>query len=385
MKVWQLFNRYRESVNGEEYAVLGTHELLNSRGVQSQLFIEDSDSVAGPVRKLSAAAGSVYSRTAYRRIRRALCSDRPDVVHAHNLLPLFSPSVLKACRDESVPVVLTVHNYFLTCPVYTHFVNGQQCDACVDNSELACVLKNCRSSYAESTVYAFRSWVARRFRLYLENANAVIALTRFARGRLVEYGFKSDQIELVPNFSSLEGPSANVRTAGYVAYAGRLNEAKGVDTLVESARRTRIPVRIAGSGVRPAQDRSVDNIEYVGILDRQQMLEFYRGAAFVVVPSRWYEMCPLVVIEAMSLGLPVVAADVGGLPELVANGETGLLFQAGDADELAQQMKRLWFDVELRAKLGGAARRKAAAEYSADAHFLALSAVYSRLLGEDRN
>lgn len=385
MKVWQLFNRYRESVNGEEYAVLGTHELLNDRGVQSQLVTVDSGSVVGPARKLGAAAGSVYSRAAYRRVRSALRSDRPDVVHAHNLLPLFSPSVLKACRDESIPVVVTVHNYFLTCPIYTHYVNGRQCDACVDNSEVACVLKNCRGNISESAVYAFRTWVARRFRLYLENANAVIALTRFARERLIDYGFEPDKIEVVPNFSPLEGPGIDVRKAEYAAYAGRLNAAKGLDTLVESAGQTEIPVRIAGSGLRPARGESVDNIEYVGLLDRQQMLEFYRGAGFVVVPSRWYEMCPLVILEAMSLGLPVIAADVGGLPEFVVDGETGLLFQAGDADQLARQMQRLWFDVELRVKLGAAARRKARIAYSADAHFLALSGVYSRLLGEQRN
>lgn len=381
MKVWQLFNRYREPVNGEENAVLSTHELLESRGVRSRLVIEDSASIVGPVRRLSAAAGSVYSRDAYRRMRDAIRDDRPDVVHAHNLLPLFSPSVLKACRDESVQVVLTVHSYFLTCPIYTHFTDGQPCDACIESSELACVLRNCRGSYPESLLYGFRTWFYRQFRQYVDNASAVIALTRFARGRLVDYGFKPEQVEVVPNFSPLDGPAAVVHEASYVAYAGRLNAAKGVDTLLEAAGRTGIPVKIAGAGAHRAGAGMVRNVTYAGLLDRRQMMEFYRGAGFVVVPSLWYEMCPLVILEAMALGLPVIAADVGGLSELVVDGETGLLFGAGDAGELAHQMQRLWADRGLRARLGAAARRRARVVYSADAHFAALSRLYKRLLG----
>jgi glycosyltransferase involved in cell wall biosynthesis len=380
MKVWQIFNRYRESVNGEEHAVLNTHELLTARGVQSRLLFEDSKSVSGFGRKLAAAASGIYSRSAYQRMRNAIRADRPDVVHAHNLLPLFSPAVLKACRDESVPVVITIHSFFLTCPIYIHFRDGQVCDRCRDSSELACLTNNCRSSYLESAAYAFRTWTARTLGLYTKYATAIIALTDFARRRLINYGFAAERISVVTNFSPLEGPPADVTNNHYAAFAGRLNEAKGIDVLLEAAKRTGRPIKIAGTGAERGSGASRYNVEFLGALDRDHMLEFYRNARFVVVPSLWYEMCPLVIVEAMSLGLPVIASRIGGLPELVEEGKTGLLFKTGDPDELAQQMQQLWSDSGLCSKLGAAALHRAQSSYSPDAHFRALNRLYRRVV-----
>jgi glycosyltransferase involved in cell wall biosynthesis len=381
VKVWQVFNRYRETVNGEEHAVRNTHELLNARGIRSRLMLEDSGSVVGPVRKLSAAAGSVYNRAAYRRMRRAIRADRPDIVHAHNLLPLFSPAVLQACRDESVPVVVTVHSFFLTCPVHTHFRDGRLCHSCTKSSEFACLYNNCRDNLLESAAYALRTWTARKLQLYGRHANAVIALSRFARGHLLDYGFKPEQVTVLPNFSPLQAPAVDVNNGEYVACASRLNSAKGIDLLHECARQVDMPIRIAGTGDHAWNNDAVGHVEYVGLLSRDEMLEFYSRARFVVVPSRWYEMCPLVILEAMSLGLPVVASDIGGLPELVEHDETGLLFREGDADDLAKQMQRLWSDSALRSRLGAAARRKAQVSYSPDAHFTALTDLYQRIIG----
>lgn len=384
MKVWQVFNRYRESINGEEHAVINTHELLRARGVQSRLLIEDSGSILGLGRKLIAAASGIYNSAAYRRMRRAIRADRPDVVHAHNLLPLFSPSVLKACRDESVPVVITIHSFFLSCPIHTHFRDGQPCDRCRDSTEFACLSNNCRGSYPESAVYAFRTWTARTLGLYVNNATAVIALSRFARRRLIDYGFAAEQVFDLPNFSPLERQPANVIGNEYVAYAGRLNSAKGVDVLIESAKKVDIPVKIAGAGEYVPSGGTIDNVEFLGSLDRTEMPAFLGGAGFVVVPSRWYEMCPLVILEAMSLGIPVIASRLGGLPELVEDGKTGLLFDAGDSDDLAKQMWRLWSDAELRSELGAAARQRARSDYSPDAHYMALSDLYGRVAGAPR-
>lgn len=382
MKVWQIFNRYRESVNGEEQAVLNTHELLNARGIQSELMFEDSKTVSGLGGKLVAAGSGIYSRAAYQRMRSAIRANKPDVVHAHNLLPLLSPAILKACRDESVPTVVTAHSFFLTCPIYTHFTNGQACNRCRESSELACVINNCRNSYLESAAYALRTWTTRTLGLYEKYSTAVVALTNFARVRLIEYGFTADRVSIVSNFSSLQGAAADVSNNHYVAFAGRLNEVKGINVLLEAAKLTGLPIKIAGTGVEKENGDSLDNVEFLGVLNREQMLGFYRKARFVVVPSVWYEMCPLVVVEALSLGLPVIASRIGGLPELVEEGETGLLFKTGDADELAQQMNRLWSDSGLCAKFGTTAQHRALSSYSPDAHFRALTSLYECVVAE---
>jgi len=384
VRVWQVFNRYRESVNGEEHAVINTHELLTERGIQSRLLLEDSNTVDGSGAKITAALGGIYNLASYRRMRKAIRADRPDLVHAHNLLPLYSPSVLKACHDESVPVIVTIHNFFLTCPVYTHFRSDQVCNSCRESSELACVTNNCRDSYLESFAYALRTWSTRVFGLYRKYADSVIALTRFAQQSLIDYGFPADQVALLPNFSPLRAPTANLAGNAYVAYAGRLNSAKGIDVLLEAAQQVDLPVKIAGDGIRNYAGTPIANVEFLGVLDREQMLDFYRGARFVVVPSRWYEMCPLVILEAMSLGLPVIASRTGGLAELVDEGGTGLLFEPGDTRELARKMRELWSDLHLCSQLGAAARRKFREAYSPETHFSALNDLYQSILGPKR-
>ena len=384
MRVWQVFNRYRESVNGEEHAVINTHELLTERGIQSRLMLEDSKSVDGPGAKLIAALGGIYNPASYRRMRKAIRADRPDLVHAHNLLPLYSPSVLKACHDESVPVIATIHNFFLTCPVYTHFRGDQVCNSCRESSELACTTNNCRDSHLESFAYALRTWSTRVFGLYLRYADSVIALTRFAQQGLIDYGFAEDQVSVLPNFSPLRAPTPNLSRSSYVAYAGRLNSAKGIDVLLEAARQLDLPIKIAGGGMRNYAGTPMPNVEFLGVVDREQMLNFYRGARFVVVPSLWYEMCPLVILEAMSLGLPVIASRTGGLAELVDDGRTGFLFEPGDARELARKIRELWRDLDLCSQLGAAARRKFRETYSPEIHFDALNDLYKSVLGKKK-
>lgn len=379
MKVWQVFNRYRDTVNGEEFAVRNTHELLLSRGVRSRLVLEDSGTVSGTRRRLAAAAGSIHNPAAYRRMRREIRADRPDVAHAHNLLPLFSPSVLQAFRDESVPLVLTAHSFFLTCPVYTHFRDGEICHRCQDVGERACFTNDCRGNRAESAAYALRTWVARRTRVYIRNADIVIALSRFARQWLIEYGFAAERVAVVPNFAHAgEAPSAT-GSGRYAAFAGRINAAKGIDVLLAAARQASLPVRIAGAGASASSVAATANVEFVGVLDRDRMRDFYRDARFLVVPSGWYEMCPLVILEAMAFGLPVIASDIGGLPELVEHGVTGLLFEPGNAGQLADRMQRLWSDDGLRAKLGAEARHRAETRYSADTHFRELYGLYRKV------
>ena len=123
-------------------------------------------------------------------MRRALAEDRPDIVHVHSVYPMFSPSVLVACRKANVPVVMTVHSDILTCPTWHHLYKGRVCEDCVGGHEYRCVLKNCRNNILESSAYALRSSVARRFRLFHDNVNVLIVMTLFAKEKLQHAGFR---------------------------------------------------------------------------------------------------------------------------------------------------------------------------------------------------
>ena len=312
-------------------------------------------------------------------MHRLIEKDRPDVVHVHSVYPMFSPSVLVACKRKNVPVVMTVHSHNLTCPTWYHLYKGRVCEDCVGGHEYRCVLKNCRNNILESSAYALRSSVARKFRLFHDNVAVLIVLTPFAKAKLMQAGFREDQITVVPNPASLREPATDPSAGKYVAFAGRLSPEKGVDTLLAAAAQMPdIPFKVAGDG--PAfsemKAKAPHNVKFVGKLGPDELSEFYNRSRMVVVPSVWFEQFPMVVLEAMGRALPVIGSRIGGLPEIIEEGLTGSLFEPGDGDDLARQVRFLWDDPQLCRRMGIAGRQKAIQKYTEDAYFHNLMAVY---------
>ena len=381
MKVLQLYNGYRLAVHGEEWVVNSTDRLLKQHGVEATLLKAGNLGFdAGVGAKALAALQSIYSVTSARTVAGLLAGNRPDVVHAHNLYPRLSPSVLVACRKARVATVLTAHSYFLTCPVTTHLNAGRICTKCVGGREQHCVIDNCRGNRVESLVYAVRSAIAGRLGLYRDNVSLVVALCEFGRQFLIDAGFAPGRIVVLPNAVPMPPEPTTAGRGGYVAFAGRLAPVKGVDILIEAARRTGIPVRLAGDPSTFAHDRSSlpDNVEFAGLLAGDELQKFYAGARFLVFPSRWFEMCPIVILEAMSHGLAVVASRIGGLGELVEHGVSGLLFEAGNPGALAEAMQRLWDAPQECARLGAAGREAVRQRHDQAGYFDRLIEAYQR-------
>jgi len=160
---------------------------------------------------------------------------------------------------------------------------------------------------------------------------------------------------------------------------------KGVATLLGAAARVpHIPVRLLGGGptLEEHQTESPANAVFLGQVSRDTVEQEYRSARFLVVPSRWFEGCPLVILEAMAHGLPVIASRIGGLPELVDEGVTGLLFEPGNQDDLARAMDRLWAEPELCSTMGQRARKKALSEFSEEGHWRQLRSVYETAMSK---
>jgi glycosyltransferase involved in cell wall biosynthesis len=340
------------------------------------------------VKRMNAFWGGVYNVRSYYEMRRLLKKDRPAVVHIHGVYPMFSPSVLVACRREGVPVVMTVHNYNLTCPTWYHVYKGQVCEDCVGGHEYRCVLKNCRNNILESTAYALRSGVARRFRLFHDNVSVLIALTPFAKGKLLQAGFREDQIVVVPNPASVKDAPTNASAGEYVALAARLSPEKGIDTFLAAATQMPdVPFKVAGDGpvLAEMKAKAPRNVEFLGRLGPNELPNFYERSRMVVVASLWFEQFPMVVLEAMARGLPVIASRIGGLPGIVEEGVTGILFKPGNAWALVQEIRRLWEDPLLCSRMGSAGRKKALREYTEETYFQNLMTVYQTAIHRTRS
>jgi glycosyltransferase involved in cell wall biosynthesis len=360
--------------------------LLEMNGHVPVLVMKSSRSIEKSlIKKIGAFWGGIYNIRSYYEMASLLRRDRPDVVHVHSVFPMFSPSVLVACRRAGIPVVMTVHSHILTCPNADHLYEGRICEECIGGHEYRCVLKNCRRNVFESSAYALRSSIARRFQLFHDNVTLFIALTNFGKTKLIQADFSEEQIVVVPNATSVSRATmpADPVDGECIAFAGRISPEKGVDTLLSAAEQIgQIPVKIAGGGplVSRMKDRAPYNVQFVGILSQDRLLSFYRKSRFAVVPSVWYEPFGLVVVDAMALGLPVVASRIGGLPEIVEDGITGLLFEPGNAEDLANKLRFLWENPELCRQMGKAGREKVALQYSQNVYYKNLMEVYEKAI-----
>jgi glycosyltransferase involved in cell wall biosynthesis len=385
VKVLQIYNEQRSLFGGEPAVVRITTRVLEANGHSTRLLMKSSREIETSfVRKAGAFFGGVYNVFAYREMQLVLAGNHPDVVHVHSVFPMFSPSVLVACHRAGVPVVMTVHSHILTCPTWYHLYKGEICEDCVGGHEYRCFTKNCRGNILESAAYALRSGVARVLRLFRDNVTLFIALSQFGKNKLVHAGFPADQIVVVPNATSVSVSSSHHRVAGdYVGFAGRVSREKGIDTLLSAALSlTDVPIRLAGNGPVLAEmvARAPSNVSFVGMLEPDALIEFYRRCRFVVVPSLTFEQFPMVAVDAMALGLPVVASRIGALPELIDDGVQGLLFVPGNADDLAQKMRILWQSPDVCRRIGAAARAKVDQYYSQTAYYGNLMRVYSQAI-----
>jgi glycosyltransferase involved in cell wall biosynthesis len=282
---------------------------------------------------------------------------------------------------------MTVHSHNLTCPTWYHLYQGRVCEDCVGGHEYRCVLKNCRQNILESAAYALRSSVARSFRLFHDNVSVLIALTPFAKAKLLRAGFREDQIAVVPNPAYVLETAADPSAGEYVAFAGRISPEKGIDTLLAAAAQMPdVAFKVAGDGpvFSEMKAKAPRNVEFVGQLKPEQLNQFYRRSRMLVVPSVWFEQFPMVVLEAMGRALPVIGSRIGGLPEIIEDGLTGSTFEPGNSGDLAKQVRRLWDDPQLCRRMGMAGRQKVQRQYTEYTYFQNLMAVYQAAIQRSR-
>lgn len=329
MKVVIAHNQYVSTQPSGENVVVATEiDELTRAGVAVVPFLRSSDEIASfsVTQRAGLAVSPAYSRPAQRELGDLLRRERPDVLHLHNPYPLLSPWVIRTAHAHGVPVVHTLHNFRQTCVSGVFARDGQACHDCVGRTvALPAVRHACyRGSRTQSAVMVATLALHRRTWPTVDRALALTpAMAAYAR----EIGIPGERIVVRPNAVADPGRPAE-RGEGFLV-ASRLSPEKGVALLLEAWERhpdgSLGPLRVAGDGplaelVRARAGTRTD-IEYLGRLDPPGVAAAMRRAAVVVVPSTWDEVCPMVAIEALAHGRPVLGSDRGGLPWLI--GDTG--------------------------------------------------------------
>ncbi|MFQ5785440.1 MAG: glycosyltransferase [Alphaproteobacteria bacterium] len=379
MKVLIAHNTYQQ-IGGEDAVVAAEHALLEAHGHAVETFGASNHAIDGPWSQLCTAFRAPYSPAARDALARRLASGRPDIVHVHNFFPLLTPSIYDACRAAGVPVVQTLHNYRLICPVATLRRNGAVCERCVTGSAYHAVLHGCYRGSRPGTLAVARMVERHRARgTWRERVDRYIALTGFARNKFVEGGLPAERIAVKPNFVAGEPPEEMPAARGGALFVGRLSPEKGIATLLAAWRGLDIPLRIAGDGPLDAAVRAAASpaITPLGRIDARAVAHEMRRAGFLVVPSEWYEGFPMVIVEAYARGLPVIAARLGSLAEIVEDGVTGLHAAPGDPADLAARVRWAAANPEALARMGAAARARYEARYTPEANYAMLAAIYA--------
>ncbi|HRI87548.1 MAG TPA: glycosyltransferase family 4 protein [Candidatus Hydrogenedentes bacterium] len=383
MKLLQVHNHYRYR-GGEDVMFEQICSILRDYGHDIATYERRSTDVSGVGSKVRAFVSGIYSSSAKHHVADYISTEKPDLVHVHNLYPMISPSILEACGAADIPVVMRCPNYRLACPTGLHLRNGAACARCSGGREYWCALTNCRGDIVESTAMAVRSMAVRTWGLIHKHVSIFVPPSAFVMQQLVLAGIPAPRIRVVPNTVCLPVNSCDPSKGQYIAFAGRLSEEKGVETLIEAARALpKVPVRIAGDGHLLGRFRSIapKNVSFAGQLDHLALVEFYANARACVVPSVWHEAFGLVAAEAMAHGLPVIATRMGALPEIVDEATTGFLFDCGNACQLAEHMEFLWGKPEMCRGMGLAGREKVTREYSREVYYKRLLDVYSFAIG----
>jgi len=333
---------------------------------------------------LRTAGRFLYSFEAKRKFSRLLEAFKPDLVHVHNIYHQISPSILPAAKKRGLPVVMTVHDYALLAPNYTLFHDGRICEVTKPDAFWNAVGHRCvKGSRAASALAAAELSLHRWLGLYADNIDRYIAPSRFVQALLGEYGLPPEKAVYLPHYidASAWQPAYE---GGYALFVGRLSAEKGAAALIRAAAEAKhVPVRIVGTGPEEASLRSLaakygaSNVEFRGFKEGAELAAEYAGARFVVVPSVWYEVFGLTVLEAYAAGKPVIASQIGGLEELVRDGRTGLLTSAGETAALARALDELWSAPAECAAMGREARAWVEQDFTPEAHYQAIMKIYA--------
>ena len=342
---------------GHEVQYFGLQNAKNTVGNQSSAYVADIDFSAGILKNLHAPFHIIYNAEARRALRAVLEGFQPDVVHFNNIQFHLTPSVILETEkyrretERMVRIVYTAHDYQLICPSHGLFDgNLELCEKCLSGNYTHCLRNRCvKKSYMKSALAMLDAYVWKYSAAY-SYIDTIICCSEFLKSRLDTQPRFREKTVTIHNFVDVM-PKPKTEKDGYVLQFGHLSRDKGTDTLLEVAKRLPdVRFLFAGFGASAARIAHIPNAKFVGFQTGEDLQKLISRAAVTVCPSEIWENCPFSVMESQMYGTPVIGSRMGGIPELIAEGETGELFEAGDVDELEEKLRKILFTPGLAAR-----------------------------------
>ncbi|MHC1721413.1 MAG: glycosyltransferase family 4 protein [Clostridiaceae bacterium] len=382
------------TAHGHEVAVFSMEDERNIPSEYSDYFVKNIDYNKGTtlLNKIKLAAKFIYSFEAASKLEKLITDFKPDIAHLHIFQHQLSPSILWTLKKNKIPIVYTAHDFKMVCPNYRMLAKGRICEACNGGRYLNCLKKRCiKGSLFNSLLNVKEAYVHKIIKSY-DLIDRIITPSNFYREKFIEFGVNSERVVFVPNFLFEADYTPHYDFKDYFIYLGRLSEEKGVDTLLRAMKSVQGKLIIAGTGPSAenlkewAENEGLTNkVEFAGYKTGDELKSIINEAMFIVVPSKWYENAPYSILEAMASGKAVIGANIGGIPEMIKDEETGLIFRTEDHEDLAQKINQLLLKPETAADYGRNARAAVEKLYGSEEHYLKILKIYEELIDRRQN
>lgn len=373
--------------NGHEVAFFSMKDKKNIKTDCKEYFVEPIDLNTGSKLK---AFDVIYSKDNERKIEEALDDFNPDIVHLNNFQRQLSASIINPIKKRNIPIVFTAHDVQAICPAITMMDNDKNiCEKCMGGKYSNCVKKKCnKGSTLKSIIGALEGKYYRSHKIYTEKIDKIISPSEFYKLKFIEDGVPSEKIIAMHNFVDIKQYDVELQDDGYALYIGRLSKEKGILNLINAF--TKLDsgkLYIAGDGPEKENIEKIikendleQRVELLGFLSKEEVINWTRKCRFTVIPSIWYENCPYSVMETLAVGKPVIGADIAGIPELVKDNHSGLIYKYDDINELADKMKILFENKNLAEEFGKNAKNDAKKFYEKDIYYKKIMDIYRNLV-----
>ncbi|TVL98269.1 MAG: glycosyl transferase family 1 [Candidatus Brocadia sp. WS118] len=389
MKICLIHNFY-QLYGGEDHVYGVEKKLLTDHQHEVLEFTRHNDEIRefNGFQRAALVGITTYNSRVKQEFRKFVENNRPDILHFHNTFPLISPAVYSVGKELNIPVVQTIHNYRFFCANGLLYRKGKVCEDCFGKSfPWPAIAHACyRNSRLQSSTVAAMQAFHRLRKTWMKEIDTLIALTDFGKRKLLQAGFPGERIRIKPHFIHPDPGYEGVK-GGYALFVGRLSVEKGVETLLSSWRNlSSIPLKIIGDGPLKVELRKYDrqeklgSVEFLGRLPHPEVVPLMKKANFLVAPSECYETFGLIAIEAFACGTPVIASRLGAMQEIIDDGRTGLHFESGNVQDLAQKARWAWEHSSKMLEMGKEARKEYEDKYTAEKNYQMLMDIYHKAI-----
>ncbi|MBN3041187.1 MAG: glycosyltransferase family 4 protein [Candidatus Omnitrophica bacterium] len=404
-----LINKFLYRRAGAETSFLDTARLLSSKGHEVILWGMDDkknpenkyknfllkgidyNKPLGLFQSFKAGLDLLYNFKAKNQIKKLISRIKPDIAHIHNIAHQISPSILDSLYEFKIPTAMTLHDYKLFCPNYRMFTQERYCDECKNSRFHRCFLNKCvKDSYPKSLLTSLEMFLHHNILKIYDKVNTFTSPSLFLIQKARDFGLKKEIIHH-KYFMDAKNcrPSYDCKEKALL-YFGRLSSEKGIMPLIETVKSLKVNLRIAGGGPlkeeieKKIKNEKINNVFFLGYKEKKDLDQEIGSILFTVVPSLWHENSPFAVLESFVKGKPVIASNTGGIPELVKDMKTGLIFNPQNTKELGNKISFLYNNPGLVKEMGQRAREFIEEEFDPDQHYLDLMHIYKQTIAAEK-